>query len=155
MGNTGSTEQSGGEHRPPKIKEKDLSAGKFKGVPHLMDRDFEYQPGQLLQIRKVGRGKRMGFVALYADWCYYCKLLSPTWLEYSKEFKGRSFQFYAIQVSDGNRQSPNPRIAEALGIRSFPTIAFIHEDGRIEALPGFDRSPEGIRKFLKEKKLIS
>ena len=149
MGSSGS-KQNGGD---------DMSIEnntEFAGVPHLTDADFDFgvdKEGNVVATIKKNEKKRYGFVALYAGWCGYCKRLSPQWTEYSKEFRDYSFGFYAVDLTE--RTSENQRIMNTLKVRSYPTIAFIDEHtGVVQKLEGFDRSHEGIQRFLRKKKLI-
>jgi thiol-disulfide isomerase/thioredoxin len=128
-------------------------AGKFLDKMHKTDNDFQIKDGRVYIKRN---NKLTGFVAFYAPWCHYCKILAPSWNQYSTDMKKSSFNFFTVDCTDKNCSN----IVSALNIRGYPTIKYIEpKTGEIVAAEYKDgtlleRSKEGIARFLKEKSVM-
>jgi len=71
-------------------------------------------------------GDKPAILDFYADWCVYCRKLTPVLEELAKEYEGKIY-IYKIDT-DKERE-----IAAAFGIRALPTLLFIpmNEDPQI------------------------
>jgi len=65
----------------------------------------------------VGNAGQLAVVEFFAPWCGHCKQLVPEYIKAAKKLKGM-VDVYAIDASD----QKNAEIAQAHGIRGFPTI---------------------------------
>ncbi|HBG25040.1 MAG: thioredoxin [Bacteroidetes bacterium GWF2_41_61] len=63
-------------------------------------------------------GDKPAILDFYADWCVYCKKLSPVLEELAKEYQGKIY-IYKIDTEKERE------IAAAFGIRALPTLLFI------------------------------
>jgi thiol-disulfide isomerase/thioredoxin len=121
---------------------------------HKTDDDFTIENGSVKL--KNEDGKRKGaFVAFYAPWCGYCKMLAPAWNGYAEQLNNSSVQFLAVDCTN----SKCDKVASALNIEGYPSVKFVEPSGEVVTPvyangESFDRSPEGISRFLKEKKLM-
>lgn len=121
---------------------------------HKTDDDFTIENGSVKLKNKDGNRKG-AFVAFYAPWCGYCKMLAPAWNGYAEQLNTGSVQFLAVDCTNNNCN----KVSSALNIESYPTVKFVEPSGEVvtpvyQNGDSFDRSPEGIRRFLKEKKLM-
>lgn len=71
-------------------------------------------------------GDKPAILDFYADWCIYCKKLTPILEELAKEYDGKIY-IYKIDTEKERE------IAAAFGIRALPTLLFIpmNEDPQI------------------------
>lgn len=125
---------------------------KFLKEIHRTDKDFELRNARVYLKEK----NTTGFIAFYAPWCHFCVELAPSWNEYSKEMGNSSFKFLAVDCTSDECTS----IVDNLNINSFPTIKYIDPETQeivsADYLDGSSlvRSPEGILKFLRERKVL-
>ncbi len=63
-------------------------------------------------------GDKPAIIDFYADWCVYCKKLTPILEELAKEYEGKIY-IYKIDTEKDRE------IAAAFGIRALPTLLFI------------------------------
>ncbi len=87
-------------------------------------------------------GNLPAIVDFYADWCGPCRMLSPVLEELQKEYGGK-LQIYKVDTQ------VERQLAGALGIQSLPTVLFIPQDGKPQAMLGF-RPKEDIEKIIAE-----
>jgi protein disulfide-isomerase A6 len=118
---------------------------------HKTDNDFDISSNGV----KLKEHKKGAFISFYAPWCGYCKMLAPSWNNYAKKMNTSSVQFFAVDCTNNNCNN----VSNSLDIQSYPTIKYVDESGNVvtpvyQNGEPFDRSPEGIRRFLKEKKLM-
>jgi thiol-disulfide isomerase/thioredoxin len=121
---------------------------------HKTDSDFSIENGSV-KLKNEDGTRKGAFVAFYAPWCGYCKILAPSWNEYAKQMNTSSLQFLAVDCTDNNCN----KVSSALNIEGYPTVKFVESSGEVvtpvyQNGDSFDRSPEGIRRFLKEKNLM-
>lgn len=74
-------------------------------------------------------GDKPAIIDFYADWCGYCKKLSPILEELAKEYKG---EIYIYKVNTDIERD----IAKAFGIRALPTLLFIPMEGELQVAQG-------------------
>lgn len=79
----------------------------------------------------VAAGNRMVVLDLYADWCMPCKILEPTLVEISRNFKGKAF-FYRINVDR------SPELARSFRVRGIPYVVFMKNGKGVYALTGIN-----------------
>ena len=121
---------------------------------HKTDDDFTIENGSVKLNNEDGKRKG-AFVAFYAPWCGYCKMLAPAWNGYAEKLNNSSVQFLAVDCTNNNCG----KVSSALNIEAYPTVKFVEASGEVVTPvyangDSFDRSPEGIRRFLKEKNLM-
>jgi thiol-disulfide isomerase/thioredoxin len=121
---------------------------------HKTDDDFTIENGSV-KLKNEDGNRKGAFVAFYAPWCGYCKMLAPAWNGYAEQLNNSSVQFLAVDCTNNKCN----KVASALNIEAYPTVKFVEASGEVvtpvyQNGEPFDRSPEGIRRFLKEKKLM-
>ncbi len=97
--------------------------------------DFKNNPQEWKYL-----GDKPAIIDFWAEWCSYCRKLSPVLEELAKEYEG---QIYIYKVNTDQERE----IATAFGIRALPTLLFIPqgEDPQVAqgALP-----KEELRKII-------
>ena len=89
-------------------------------------------------------GKR-GVVLFWADWCGYCQAYKPTFEKLYKSLK--TTNIYAVHCPD------HQEVCSAFGISSYPTLAFVDEQGNVLETPPTSREDlEGIKAWLSNKR---
>jgi len=79
---------------------------------------------------KVGKDQDV-LVAFTAPWCGHCKSLAPTWETLANDFASEP----SVLIAKVDAEAENSKaLAEAQGIRSYPTIKYFKK-GSSEALP--------------------
>ena len=152
MGISSSSEKKK-ENVNKKQKQQNGGTSEYLQNIHKTDDDFTIKNGS---VKLKNDGKRKGaFVAFYAPWCGYCKMLAPAWNGYAEQLNNSSVQFLAVDCTKSNCD----KVASALNIQAYPTVKFVETSGEVVTPvyangEPFDRSLEGIRRFLKEKKLM-
>jgi protein disulfide-isomerase A6 len=161
MGNSSSNEKTEENNRQQKQqRQKKHKGGEAEGTSkfleniHKTDVDFTIENGSVT-LNNQDQKRKGAFVAFYAPWCHYCKLLAPSWNGYAEQLNNSSVQFLAVDCTNNNCS----KVSSELDIQGYPTIKFVEESGKVvtpvyQNGEQFDRSPEGIRRFLKEKKLM-
>ena len=75
--------------------------------------DFKGNPDAWIYI-----GDKPAIIDFWAEWCVYCRKLSPVLEELAKEYEG---QIYVYKVNTEEEKE----IATTFGIRSLPTLLFV------------------------------
>lgn len=102
----------------------------------------KYDKGQTLA--KALETKKDTVVLFYADWCGYCKRFAP---QFNKITKTKEFK-KEFAVAYVNCDAPeNAELVRAYGIKGFPTVYLIEEDG--------DKKQIHIGEFYKQNVLES
>ena len=86
-----------------------------------------------------------GLVMIYAHWCGYCNILTPTWKKLHNKYKNK-FTIKAIHVE--NKKGGNDKLVKQLNIQGYPTILKIEKDGKIGKKYEGERTIEEFVKFL-------
>jgi thiol-disulfide isomerase/thioredoxin len=160
MGSSSSSEKKGEDKRQQQRKQKKQPKQQNGGNSeyleniHKTDDDFTIENGSV-KLNDEDGNRKGAFVAFYAPWCGYCKMLAPAWNGYAEKLNNSSVQFLAVDCTKNNCN----KVSSALNIESYPTVKFVEASGEVvtpvyQNGDSFDRSPEGIRRFLKEKKLM-
>ena len=71
----------------------------------------------------------MAIIDCYADWCFPCRMLSPTIEKLAFEFKGKLF-FGKLNVDD------NPKTSGKYAISNIPTLLFFKKGEHVDTLIG-------------------
>lgn len=152
MGNSSSSEKvENKKQRQQRNKKQNGGTSEYLEDIHKTDHDFVIENHSV----KLKGNRKGAFISFYAPWCGYCKMLAPSWNSYAEEMNDSSIQFFAVDCTSNNCT----KVSNALEIQSYPTIKFVENSGEVvtpvyQNGEPFDRSPEGIRRFLKEKKLM-
>ena len=149
MGNSSSSEKT----EENKKKQKGGTSKFLEGI-HKTDADFTIENGSVKLNNENGK-RKVAFISFYAPWCGYCKMLAPAWNSYAEKLNNSSVHFLAVDCTDNNCS----KVSSQLDIQGYPTIKFVDPSGKVvtpvyQNGEPFDRSPEGISRFLKEKKLM-
>ena len=111
-------------------------------------------------------GKTVYAVFSGSDWCYWCKVLEQGYLSKKDFVKEASKKFELVfidtprdksRLSDKAREK-NPGLVKKYGIRGFPTVMFISQDGTgtKASRPAKDESPKNYaKKLAKEAKSLA
>jgi thiol-disulfide isomerase/thioredoxin len=109
-------------------------------------KDFDYKPSTG-NFTLNNNGKK-GLLLIYAPWCGFCQMLTPEW----KKFYQKNKEKYIIKALNvENKNAGNKRIVEKLNIQGFPTIKFIHTNGKIGENYSNERNIENFEKYLSQK----
>lgn len=65
----------------------------------------------------------------WAQWCGPCRMLAPTFEALARDYRGK-ISFGKLDTDE------SPRIANALGIHSIPTLIFYKDGNQVERLTG-------------------
>jgi thiol-disulfide isomerase/thioredoxin len=158
MGSSSSSEKKGDNKRQQQQRKqkKQQNGGNSEYLEniHKTDDDFTIENGSI-KLNNEDGNRKGAFVAFYAPWCGYCKMLAPAWNGYAEKLNNSSVHFLAVDCTNNNCN----KISSALNIDSYPTVKFVEASGEVvtpvyQNGDSFDRSPEGIRRFLKEKNLM-
>lgn len=74
-------------------------------------------------------GDKPAIIDFWADWCVYCRKISPLLEELAKEYEGK---IYIYKVNTNKERE----IAQTLGIRSLPSLLFIPLEGSPQLAEG-------------------
>ncbi len=165
MGNSSSSEKTEQNNRQQRQQRQQRDKKQHKGGEaevtskfleniHKTDSDFTIENGSV-KLNNEDGNRKGAFVAFYAPWCGYCKMLAPAWNGYAEKLNNSSVHFLAVDCTNNNCS----KVSSELDIQGYPTIKFVEPSGEVvtpvyQNGEPFDRSPEGIRRFLKEKKLM-
>jgi thioredoxin len=102
-----------------------------KGVIHITYADFITKIADLKASPDKWHylGDKPAIIDFYADWCGYCKKLSPILEELAIEYKD---QIYIYKVNTDMERD----IAKAFGVRALPTLLFIPMEGELQVAQG-------------------
>ena len=75
------------------------------------------------------------FIDFWAPWCGPCKVMGPIVDELAEEFQERDIVIGKVNVDQ------NPKLSEAFGIKSIPTLAFVKNKQLIERISGLIPKP--------------
>jgi len=80
-------------------------------------------------LKMAAAQKKYIFVDAYATWCGPCKMLKATTFKNSKAaaFYNQNFINVALDMERGN----NPQLAQAWGMRAYPTLIIFDSKGKI------------------------
>lgn len=102
------------------------------------------------------------FVDVYTDWCGWCKKMDKETFANEAVAAYVNEHYYAVKLDAesarsfemAGQQMTERQVAQQLGVRSFPTIVFIHEDfQRFQPLPGY-RPAKEFKEVLEKFKAI-
>lgn len=97
------------------------------------------------------KAPRKIFVDVYTDWCGWCKKMDRDTFSDPEVATYVNDHYYAVKLDAesnrsfklGEHQMTEQLVAQQFGVRSFPTIVFIHEDFKnIQAVPGYRKAEE-------------
>ena len=91
-----------------------------ENIVMLSDTDFEKQ---------VLNSEEPVLVDFYADWCGPCKMIAPFLEDLASEYKGK------VKIAKLNVDA-NADSAMKYGVRSIPTLAFVHKGEVVETVVG-------------------
>ena len=74
-------------------------------------------------------------IDFWAPWCGPCKVMGPIVDELAEEFQERDIVIGKVNVDQ------NPKLSEAFGIKSIPTLAFVKNKQLIERISGLIPKP--------------
>jgi len=80
-------------------------------------------------LKRAAAQNKYIFVDAYATWCGPCKMLKATTFKNGKaaEFYNQNFVNVALDMERGN----NPQLAQAWGMRAYPTLIIFDSKGKI------------------------
>ena len=78
--------------------------------------------------------KKNVFLHFYADWCYYCKMMTNKTFKNSPVITFLNSNFVAIRINSDK----NSKLASKYGVRGLPTTWFLNADGtKFGPIPGY------------------
>ena len=89
-----------------------------------------FRPGQLNIRRRV--------TLHHTKWCGYCKRLKPTWNRLKKDLAGTGIEF--IESDEDVAKTP--------GVKSYPTIRMLDENGNVHQFAQDVRTYETLRAWM-------
>lgn len=102
------------------------------------------------------------FVDVYTDWCGWCKKMDRETFANEAVVAYVNEHYYAVKLNAesarafemAGQQMNERQVARQLGVRSFPTIVFIHEDfQKFQPVPGY-RPAAAFKEVLEKFKAI-
>jgi len=80
-------------------------------------------------LKRAAAQNKYIFVDAYATWCGPCKMLKATTFKNNKAaaFYNQNFVNVALDMEKGN----NPQLAQAWGMRAYPTLIIFDSKGKI------------------------
>jgi len=93
--------------------------------------------------QKKAMNNKIQIVNFNASWCGHSKALAPTWKNIMAKYKNHS----KIEVLDLKCEGENENICRDVGIKGYPTIIAILENGYNKEYTG-DRSEKDIIRFI-------
>ena len=97
--------------------------GVEKGIIELNLSDFTYKN----KILSINQNK--GLIIFYAPWCKYCKKISDLLIKLALS-NINLFNIYAVNAE--NLEGGNDYVCTYAGIKEFPTLKYILEDGTLK-----------------------
>lgn len=110
----------------------------FYGYNYLTEVDFKTDSEEGIQFHKgtwneaVSLAKKENktiFLDVYATWCGPCKMLKKT--TFSNKKVGEFYNANFINVSLDGENGEGPIIARKYGVRAYPTLLFIDQNGNV------------------------
>jgi len=87
-------------------------------------------------------------VAFTAPWCGHCKTLAPTWEKVASDFSAEP----GVTIAKVDCEAPNAKsIAEAEGVKSYPTIKYFPKGSTVPQPYEGGRSEADLVSFMNEK----
>lgn len=109
-------------------------------------------------IEKKTMNKKSFVLLVHADWCHYCKMLMPNWIETINTLKKNKTDIHIISLTDDvksyiEQNKPESHLHNVVKhVKSFPTIFGVSHkkdnDNVINLYEG-DRSKKSLEKFSK------
>lgn len=102
------------------------------------------------------------FVDVYTDWCGWCKKMDKETFANEAVATYVNEHYYAVKLDAesarsfemAGEQMTERQVAQQLGVRSYPTIVFIHEDFQsFQPVPGY-RAAKEFKEVLEKFKAI-
>ena len=84
--------------------------------------------------------KNGGMFVVYAEWCHFCKELTPLWKKLFTLTKNKNYGIGAIN-SEKQKQ-----LVHMLGVSGYPTIIVMTKNGKMKEYSG----PRNLETFLKK-----
>jgi thioredoxin 1 len=107
-----------------------LTAVNCKAQGNVNDNEINFVETSWPQaLKRAAAQHKYIFVDAYATWCGPCKMLKATTFKNSKaaEFYNQNFVNVALDMEKGN----NPQLAQAWGMRAYPTLIIFDSKGKI------------------------
>ena len=104
-------------------------------VISLTSDEFKEKVIDYMDANAKYKGTLPAIIDFYATWCRPCKMLTPVLEELAKEYDGK-IVIYKIDVD------AEKKMAQAVGIRSMPTLFFFPMDGDPSYVIGYHNKDE-------------
>lgn len=104
-------------------------------VISLTSEEFKEKVVNYMDANAKYKGNVPAIIDFYATWCRPCKMLNPILEDLAKEYEGK-IVIYKIDVD------AEKTMAQAVGIRSMPTLFFFPVDGDPSYVIGFRTKDE-------------
>lgn len=83
------------------------------------------------------------FVLFYAPWCGHCKAIKPAWEQLAGALKG------VVNVAQIDATA-HPESAARFHVQAFPTLLYLHRQGRLFEYDGSDRTAPALAQWARE-----
>jgi thioredoxin-related protein len=102
---------------------------------------IDFFEGSYGDLKSKAKGyKKNYFVEFYTDWCGYCKKMEATTFQNTEIGEVVKADFMAFKT---NAEKEGQALAQELGVRGFPTVAFFNYKGELIGLhPGYKSAGE-------------
>lgn len=91
---------------------------------------IDFFHGSLAEAQEKARTEgKLIFLDAYAQWCGPCKWMARTTFKDAEA--GKFFNTHFINMKMDMEAGEGPRVARKIGVRAYPTLAFIDADGNI------------------------
>lgn len=126
---------------PSSCASKEVTASEVLGGIHFMEGDWN----KALEQAKI-QHKRI-FLDAYASWCGPCKKLKRT--TFADKTVGNYFNEQFINIAIDMEKGEGAEISRQLGVRSYPTLFLLDQDGKVLAKSIGFVEPDELIEFVK------
>ena len=104
------------------------------GVRELTNKDFSVNGIGEMIVTHPAFVQNNGLIMFYAPWCGHCKKFRQEWSNIALK-TGNVFPIASVN-------SERQYAAERVGVKSYPTIKYVHKDGTMTTYQGNRRSSD-------------
>lgn len=112
---------------------------------HLTSKDFVIDAKDNVRIKNPSLPNIPGILLVWANWCPHCTSFLPTYTSIAADI-GSEFLCVDIEHTELKK---NPQLSRALDVKSFPTIKFFDQSGKvIGTYQKGDRSKNALLNYI-------